>query len=335
MVYPKLTTEHFIQQSIKTHGDKYDYSKAEYVSWDTKITIICRKHGEFKQSPWHHSHGYDCPLCEVDKRNERCKEQSKKIKIDASQKFIDKARKIHGNRYEYPGEYTGSDKKIKILCKIHGIFEQRVYEHLKGGGCQKCGRERSLRGQLLSNEKRRKKCSLEFTEKLAKIHNNYYKYNHPEDYVTAKSKIRIQCPLHGEFKQGYTNHYSGHGCPICNLSHGEREIWRYFKEYGIEFEPQKIFDDCKGDTLYLMFDFYLPKNNMLIEYDGEQHYNYIEAVHKTKEKFEQTQRYDKIKNDYAQSKGIELIRIRYDEDLQAALDKIRNKIDTSKIKPMY
>ena len=56
-------TEDFIKKAKEIHGDKYDYSKAEYVNSHTKICIVCPEHGEFWQAPNDHLNGHGCPLC--------------------------------------------------------------------------------------------------------------------------------------------------------------------------------------------------------------------------------------------------------------------------------
>ena len=59
----KLTTEEFIKKAREVHGDKYDYSKVEYVGNKAKVTIICTEHGEFLQSPHKHLSGHGCEKC--------------------------------------------------------------------------------------------------------------------------------------------------------------------------------------------------------------------------------------------------------------------------------
>ena len=59
----KLTTEEFIKKAREVHGDKYDYSKVEYVNARVNVCIICPKHGEFWQRPSHHTNGCGCPAC--------------------------------------------------------------------------------------------------------------------------------------------------------------------------------------------------------------------------------------------------------------------------------
>jgi len=66
-----LTTEECIQKSKETHGDKYDYSKVEYVNANTKVIIICKEHGEFLQKPMSHKNGSGCRKCAVDKQRKK------------------------------------------------------------------------------------------------------------------------------------------------------------------------------------------------------------------------------------------------------------------------
>ena len=59
----KSTTGEFISKSKLIHGDKYDYSKVEYVNNHSKVCIICPGHGEFWQTPANHLKNRGCPIC--------------------------------------------------------------------------------------------------------------------------------------------------------------------------------------------------------------------------------------------------------------------------------
>ena len=127
----KLTIEQFIDKARKIHGDKYDYSKVEYINNKTKVCIICPKHGEFWQAPNYHLSGQGCKKCS-DELNGLKKRKTK-------EQFIEEAQKIHGKRYDYSKvEYLGNNKKVCIICPEHGEFWQTPYLHLKGNGCSKC-----------------------------------------------------------------------------------------------------------------------------------------------------------------------------------------------------
>lgn len=119
------TTEKFIEDARKVHGDKYDYSLVDYKTARTPIKIICPKHGEFTQDPNNHLQGVDCPKCEGRNRS--------------SDDFIKDAKEIHGDRYDYSlVEYKGAKTPIQIICPKHGVFIQTPNNHLKGYGCQYC-----------------------------------------------------------------------------------------------------------------------------------------------------------------------------------------------------
>ena len=149
----------------------------------------------------------------------------------------------------------------------------------------------------------------EWISKVSTIHNNWHDYSKTE-YISS-SKIEIICPNHGSFMQRPDDHLRGCGCPYCNNSKGENQVKRILSEQGIEFIEQAKFPDCK-DKHQLRFDFYIPKHNIFIEYNGEQHYRYCSTFHKTEEDFEDSKRRDAIKKNYAEQHGI-FIEIPYTE----------------------
>ena len=118
---------HFINQAIVIHGDKYDYSKVDYVNNKTKIIIICPEHGVFEQSPNCHLSGNGCPGCADTKHT--------------NESFIAKAREIHGDKYDYSlVNYINIMEKVSIHCPEHGMFEQTSNDHLSGAGCPGCAK---------------------------------------------------------------------------------------------------------------------------------------------------------------------------------------------------
>ena len=125
----------------RVHGDKYDYSKALYVTGHTKITIICPIHGEFYQEPNAHRSGRGCRLCGiVHKAKKRTSNKSK---------FIEKAIKVHGDCYLYHNTvYTKIKNNITITCKTHGDFILRGDHFLNGAGCPKCTTKGGFRKDL-------------------------------------------------------------------------------------------------------------------------------------------------------------------------------------------
>jgi len=113
--------------------------------------------------------------------------------------FIEKSINIHGNKYDYSlVEYVGSKMKVKIICRIHGVFEQIPTHHLNGVGC--------------SGNK--KYTTEEFIKKATKIHNNRYDYS-LVDYINTNTKVKIICKKHGIFEQTPKKHLKGQECPKC------------------------------------------------------------------------------------------------------------------------
>ena len=136
------TKEEFIKKARLVHGNKYDYSKVEYVNSRTKLCIICPKHGEFLQKPNNHTQGQGCPKC-----GGTC--------VLTKEEFIEKAKNIHNDKYDYSKvEYMKSNIKVCITCSEHGEFWQIPLSHLSGRGCPKCNLshlERSVMNYLDEN----------------------------------------------------------------------------------------------------------------------------------------------------------------------------------------
>ncbi len=184
-------TEAFITKARKVHGNKYDYSKVVYKDGKSKVIILCKKHGEFTQTPSVHLRGSGCIKCTNSRRI------TKKV-------FLAKAGIVHGNKYNYSKvKYINLRTKISIICPIHGEFKQAPREHLKGHGCAECAGVAKL-----DTEK--------FIAKALRVHGNKYDYTKVR-YISSSTKITIICATHGEFEQSPSLHLYGQGCPHCCL----------------------------------------------------------------------------------------------------------------------
>lgn len=289
----KRTTEEFIINAMKVHGNKYNYSLVEYKNSSQKVSILCEKHGVFKQSPTHHvSLKQGCPECanEINKWDYRTDKITNEI-------FILRSKEKHNGKYDYSkSEYRGMFSEVTIICPEHGEFLQTAKNHIDGSGCGKCS------GRYMDTEY--------FIEKSSIIHDLKYDYS-KVNYIKGCDKVTIICPIHGEFEQIATNHLRNHGCWSCSESNGEKTIRGVLVDKNITYITNKKFHNCK-DKRELPFDFYLPKYNMCIEYDGIQHFEVIEKFGGVDE-FKEVQRRDKIKTDYCLNNNIRLIRIPYTE----------------------
>lgn len=202
----RLTTESYIKRAKEAHGDRYDYSKTEYVHHREDLIIICKNHGEFKQLPSNHLAGQNCPKCSILK---------KRNSVDD---FIRKARKVHGDRYDYSQvRYENNKTDIEIICKEHGSFYQAPTNHLSGQNCPHC--------QLAKNTKDNNY----FILKSRKVHGDRYDYSQIE-YVNCRTKIKIICKDHGAFYQTPNNHYMGHNCPSCAIIDVSKKIKGKYRE---------------------------------------------------------------------------------------------------------
>lgn len=126
------TIQDFINEARKIHGDKYDYSKVNYVNSRERVCIICHKHGEFWQTPEKHLYGRGCKLCGEAKR---------RITLED---FIAKSKVIHNNKYDYTlsEETKYTNIKTCIICPEHGEFWQTYNSHLMGHGCPLCNKSK-------------------------------------------------------------------------------------------------------------------------------------------------------------------------------------------------
>lgn len=305
----KKTQEEVIAKFIEVHGNKYDYSKVEYINSYTKVCIICPIHGEFWQTPKEHIKGCVCPLCadiNRSKCNRKCCEEFKK-----------QAKEIHGDKYDYSKvEYINNKTKVCIICPEHGEFWMSPQNHtIQKQGCPICGRlNRKYTKHINSNAKKiplskildtiEKKCkernisflgfveekwestkkthlklrcnicshewkSLyrnfitykhgcqtcynnrrgktltktrdEFIQEAKEIHGGKYDYSKVE-YINNYTKVCIICPEHGEFWITPNKHLAKQGCGICaKIQNGIR------KRKPME-EVKKIFNKIHGNT---------------------------------------------------------------------------------------
>lgn len=285
----------FILVANKTHNNKYDYSLMKYENTHIKIKIICPEHGIFEQSPKTHLNGHGCPDCGGSK-------------LLTQNIFINRSKKIHKEKYDYSlVEYKNSEKKVIIICPIHGEFKQKPINHLKGNDCLKCGYMKNLIGFD------------EFTKRSHIIHNNKFDYS-LVCYERINKKVIILCPKHGSFLQTPDSHLKGCGCPKCKESTGERKIRIFLEKENIKYISQKRFSDCR-DVIPLSFDFFLVDYNICIEYNGIQHYEPCDYFG-GEITFNKQIKKDKIKKEYCNNNNIKLVIIRYDEDINDVLNKL-------------
>jgi hypothetical protein len=350
----------FLKKVKKTHGDKYDYSKVNYVNGTTKVIIICPIHGEFTQTPSRHWRGCGCPKCSGNVKK-------------TTEEYVKEVNNIHNNKYDYSKVvYDGAYSKITIICPIHGEFTQTANDHIGGKGCSKCAGKNKTNEEYIkkanqlhenkydySNTKfgltqdkitiicpihgeftqkanshlngagcprcsgNKKKTTEEFIIEANIIHD--YKYDYSKtNYAGLNSKVVIICPSHGEFKQSPGSHlFHGSGCPSCAYeSIGEKTIKKYLEINNINYIRQKTFINCKYKKK-LRFDFYIPLLNVCVEFDGIQHIKSIKRFGGEKGLMDCKIK-DNIKNKFCDDNNILLYRIKHNDDVIEKLNKIFN-----------
>lgn len=181
----RTTLEEFITEAKKVHGNKYDYSKVVYINANTKVCIICPIHGEFWQRPADHLNGVGCKKCGDSRKG--------LYQIGNTEKFIEDARKVHGDKYDYSKvKYINNRSKVYIICPIHGEFKQMPHLHLHGHGCPTCNSsklELQIKSLLESN-------NIEYIPQ----YKNKWLGKQSLDFYLPKYNIAIECQGVQHFK---------------------------------------------------------------------------------------------------------------------------------------
>ena len=189
--------------------------------------------------------------------------------------------------------------------------------------------ESNSNGKIVHPKSNKKLTTEEFISRAKLIHGDKYDYS-KVNYISAKTKICIICPVHGEFWQEPAVHLSGCGCPICNESKLELIIQKLLKSNYIEYDQEKTFDWLKNDS-YMFLDFYLPEYNIGIECQGIQHFNPIEYFGGN-DAFESTRDRDILKQKLCKEHNIEILYYtdvkleEYPYDVITDLDELIKKI---------
>jgi hypothetical protein len=287
-------------ERMKSYPYDYDFSKVKYVNAQTKVEIVCPKHGSFFVKPGHLTYYHSCcPKCKNDKfRNNK-------------ENFIERVNSIFNNKYDLSKfEYVNNKTNGIVICPEHGNFITNPHSLYQGKGCPKCGIEQRALKRRKSNE--------EFIKEAKEIHGDKYDYSKVK-YKNEDTKICIICPEHGEFFQTPYNHLQGKGCPICNTSKMENEVMNFLKNQNFNYEYQKRFDWLGLQSL----DFYLPDYNIGIECQGMQHFESVEHFGGKKNLKNNIER-DIRKHKLCENNDIKMLYIINEEDIKFIND---NKFD--------
>lgn len=292
----RQTTKEWVESCAKKHNGKYDYSLVNFekIRKDGKVPIICheigedgKEHGVFWQLPSQHKWGKGC----------------KKCVLLTSSKIAERARLIHGDKYDYSlMKYKRIDEHVYVKCNTCGkIFPITPHNLLKGRGCPFCAVEDKIKKLQLPIDVVKKRINEVFGGK--------YNLDHIK-YKNVDTPISLICPEHGEFMQTPYQLFSGHGCPKCGQSALENEIQVFLDENNIisEYEVnKKKFDWLNMQSL----DFFLPEYNVAIECQGIQHFKPQTfgnvSIEDAQKKFKETVNLDNQKRILCEKNGIKLL----------------------------
>lgn len=185
----KYTTETFIEKAKKVHGNKYNYSLTDYKGIFEKVKIICPIHGEFIQTAHNHLNGNGCPICGD-------KNPGEKKRTKAKKEFIEKAKKIHGDKYDFSlVDYVNARTYVKIIChekdrygNEHGIFNIRPYNLLSGYGCKKCACDKSALSQQIDYDEYQNRINEKYGDGLYSVNK--------ESYCSLTDVVECRCNKH-------------------------------------------------------------------------------------------------------------------------------------------
>lgn len=257
-----LTTEEF-KERIKQISNGNIEIIGEYKGINELVSCKCKKCGHiWKNTPNHLLYRKQgCKICSLkdcwNKRNDRTTKENiiKRIKEIFPQYDLSKI-----------SENISSQKeKLTIICPKHGEFTASADSLLHGHECKRCSYEK--RANLLAFK------ASDMIYNATFIHGDKYDYSLVPNEVRCDNSIPIICQFHGIFNQTPYHHVNrGQGCPFCKSSHLEKEVESFLKNKMIDYKRHKRFDWLGLQHL----DFYLPKYNIAIECQGEQHYKPID-----------------------------------------------------------
>lgn len=226
-----------------------------------------------------------------------------------------------GFEYIFLEKYKGSMENIEVKhMECGNKYYVRPSNFLGGRRCPKCN------GRAKTTE--------DVREELYNLVGD--EFTLVGEYINSSTNVTLKHEVCGkDFPIRFYNFKARMNCTRCKNtgeSIGERNIRLYLEENNYTFEREKEFEGMANER-NLRIDFYLPKYNLAIEFNGEQHYSYDEGYW-TKEEYLRQLENDDIKKKYCEDKGIELLIIPYThrgkegEIIQRYIDTIENSQGT-------
>ena len=289
----RKTDTQFKQEVLDLVGNEYKFLDT-YVNIMTKIRVRHNECGNvYEVRPNDFIRGRRCPYCYGNLK-----------KTDAQ--FKQEVFNLVGNEYTFLESYVDNKTKLRVKHnKCGNIYKVTPGSFLQGSRCPYC-----CWGH--------KKTGIEFTKQIFDLVGSEYIFL--DSYIDAQTKIKVKHNKCGNIYKVAPYHFlEGHRCPYCNSPKGETLITKILDTLNIKYEPQKTFDELR-DVQPLSYDFYIQDQNILIEYQGKQHYQPVDHFG-GEAKFELQQKHDKMKAEYAKDNGYNLITVPYTEDTFSKIKK--------------
>lgn len=274
--------EFFKKLAISKNGECIS---TEYIACDKKLKFKCSLGHIWETKPYYLVNNNTwCPQCN----------KSNKDNIDTFKKIA-----IENNGECLSNKYVNCKTKLKFKCGKGHIWESIAHDvKYSKVWCPYCSNSKKLTIEQMQEIaiERGGKCLSEM-------------------YINSHTKLLWECKEGHQWEAKPCDiKNSNKWCPICNESHGENMIEKYLTHNQIFHLREVKFDDCKNHYK-LPFDFYLPDYDIIIEFDGRQHFEPVNFYGCSDERALEThinlKRNDEIKNIYCKERNIKLIRIPY------------------------
>lgn len=289
----RKTDTQFQQEVYDLVGDEYTFLET-YVNTHTKLKVKHNKCGSiYGVRPSDFIRGSRCPYCAGFRKTDK--------------DFKQEVYSLVGDEYSFLEHYQGALTKIKVKHNKCGTeYKVTPANFLMGHCCPHCYGTP-------------KKADIQFQQEVHTLVGDEYTFLEP--YVDSFTKLKVKHNKCGSIydvtPHAFLSLYNR--CPFCNSPKGETIINKILDTLNIEYETQQTFDDLI-DKSCLSYDFYIPGQNILIEYQGKQHYQPIDHFG-GEATFKKQQKHDQMKLDYAKEHGYDLIAVPYTEDTLSKIKK--------------
>jgi len=323
------------------HNNEYEYE--DYINVDEPFFAICKKHGKFKITANNHLRGNGkCSKCELEKQiikiindvryyncnihgnipigltrslTQGCPKCNIEKQEDLNKNaLLNRLNRNYGEKYNIIVNNT----IIIFTCKKHHILKIVSRKEMRKNKnkiyfCDTCRLEKNIKKTKKTKKNNNiQKNLVDYDEAKKRVNElNIKSFREYKKWHIRTKQTEMPSNPHRVYKDRWISYFEFFGIDKNDImSAGERKVYNYLQQKNIEFIWQKKFKDCK-DKNTLPFDFYLPEHNLIVEFDGEQHYKVTGRF--GKEGFEKTQKHDQIKNKYCTDNNINIIRLTYDD----------------------